>query len=167
MTEIYLHFLFAHYGLYGNAPVLEWEGDSGGTAHSHSHSLPPLAVTGSVCLVGPNSACRWLCVSLSFLPRLSARGLPVPAPFLPSCRPCSHVRSLSRHTIDSTGASPDNPYCAHVKMKVNISHACFHNYGLSGNAPVRGATRPRPRLTYICPLLWRSGRSTLTVTAVA
>ena len=22
MTEIYLHFLFAHYGLYGNAPVL-------------------------------------------------------------------------------------------------------------------------------------------------
>ena len=21
MTEIYLHFLFAHYGLYGNAPV--------------------------------------------------------------------------------------------------------------------------------------------------
>ena len=22
MTEIYLHFLFAHYGLYGNAPVV-------------------------------------------------------------------------------------------------------------------------------------------------
>ena len=22
MTEIYLHFLFVHYGLYGNAPVL-------------------------------------------------------------------------------------------------------------------------------------------------
>ena len=25
MTEIYLHFLFAHYGLYGNAPVLVYE----------------------------------------------------------------------------------------------------------------------------------------------
>ena len=95
------------------------------------------------------SACGWLCVSVlssaSLCPR-PACACPLPA-FVPSV--LAYVRSVSRCTIDSTGASPDNPYCAHVKMTVNISHACFHNYGFSGNAPVRGATRPRPRLTCI------------------
>ena len=40
MTDIYLHFLFAHYGLYGNAPVRVIDGTRGGTVGLSAPVVP-------------------------------------------------------------------------------------------------------------------------------
>ena len=52
MTDIYLHFLFAHYGLYGNAPVLSLTSARLRVFNSIQRHLCPARDDSDYCCVG-------------------------------------------------------------------------------------------------------------------